>query len=162
MDGANSEGWMNRDVEPEGGWGWRSRVELIRNAAAAGKRTNLLAPAAGTPSAAEALFTFASYLMAYRDDRNTFWYGQTYRAGQMTWYGFYDADLGAPTADIEEIAASGVFTRRFERGLVLVNPGNEAQRVPLPGEWLDESGQALSEMTLGSKEARILLAGEGP
>ena len=74
----------------------------------------------------------------------------------MRWYGFYDADLGVPTADMEEIADRGVFTRRFERGLVLVNPGNESRRVPLAGEWHDESGQALSEITLGSKEARIL------
>ena len=96
-DGANSEGWMTAQVPLEDRWGWRSRVRLIEQAHAAAKRTNLLA-LDDTPTEAEALFCFVSYLMAYRDEGSTFWYGDLYRAESMRWYAFYEAKLGAPVA----------------------------------------------------------------
>jgi hypothetical protein len=160
-DGANAEGWMDFKVEPEGRWGWRSRVDLIRRASAAGKRTNLLA-LASMHSPEEALFTFASYLMAFRDERSTFWYGKAYRAEEMRWFWFYDADLGAPAGEMEEIPDTGVFRRRFERGLVLVNPRKEPARVTLDGSWHDESFERLAALTLRGREGKLLMMGEAP
>jgi hypothetical protein len=159
VEGANSEGWMNSEVVAEGRWGWLSRVELLRRAAAAGKRTNPLALAADKPNVSEASFAFASYLMAYRDERSTFWYGDLYRAHAMTWYPFYDVDLGPPVADMAQLEGSGVYARAFEGGVVLVNPTDIPQRISPPDAW---PSLELGEVTVGSKEGRILMWEDQP
>ena len=127
------------------------------SAHAAAKRTNLLA-LDDTPTEAEALFCFVSYLMAYRDEGSTFWYGDLYRAESMRWYAFYEAKLGAPVAAMAEASTAGVFVRRFERGVVLVNAGDLEQRVMLPDATAGSEGQGVSEVILAAKEGRILLS----
>ena len=52
----------------------------------------------------------------------------------------------------------GVFVRRFERGVVLVNAGDLEQRVMLPDATAGSEGQGVSEVILAAKEGRILLS----
>ena len=89
-DGANCESWMSRRIGPEGRWGWRSKVDQVREANRLGKLTNLLC----VPQAAseeEALYCFASYLMALEGERAYFFYAPAYQmAAQESWYSFYD------------------------------------------------------------------------
>ncbi len=160
VDGANAEDWLNLKVPTEGRWGWASRVDLIRGAARSGKRTNLLA-IASVVSPEEALFTFASYLMAFEGDRNTFWYGKTYRAEEFPWYWFYDSDLGAPAGEQRLIEGSGVHARPFAKGLVLVNPQESQRTVDLEGEYLDEALDRVKRVTLRQKEGKILVVPSG-
>jgi hypothetical protein len=61
--------------------------------------------------------------------------------GQLSWYPEYDLDIGEPLdktvpANIDgRRHASGIYFRRYEEGLVLVNPTNSALSFPLlPGD----------------------------
>ena len=62
-DGANCESWMSARTELDGRWGWKAKVDQVREANGLGKLTNLLC-VPGSPSGQEALFCFGSYLMA--------------------------------------------------------------------------------------------------
>jgi len=160
VDGANAEEWLNLKVPTEGPWGWASRVDLVRDAARSGKRTNLLA-IASLVSSEEALFTFASYLMAFEGDRNTCWYGKSYRAEEFPWYWFYDSDLGAPAGEERLVEGSGVHARSFAKGLVLVNPQESQRTVDLDDEYFDEALDRVKRVTLRQKEGKILVVASG-
>jgi len=54
---------MSRRTELEGRWGWKAKVEQVREANRLGKLTNLLCTPAAV-SEGEARFCFASYLMS--------------------------------------------------------------------------------------------------
>jgi len=155
VEGANAETWMDRKVQPKGKWGWKARVDLAREAAAAGKRTNLLC-AATFLGPDEALFTFASYLMAKQTERNTFWYGRPYRPDEMPWFPFYDVELGPATSNAYAVAGSEVYRRDFEKGVVLVNPNDSAVTVPLNGTFLDDAFEPTSGVFVPAKGGAIL------
>jgi hypothetical protein len=161
VDGANAEHWLNRKAAPGGKWGWESRLELAWRAGHTGKRTNLLATAT-VLSPEEALFTFASYLLALQGGKNTFWYGSTYRAEEMRWFYFYDTDIGMPVEETHPMGESGVYRREFEGGTVLVNPQESERRVDLDGKYLDEAFDPVREIELLPKEGKILLRTPGP
>lgn len=153
-DGANCESWMSRRTEPDGRWGWRVKVDQVREANRLGKLTNLLC-VPETVSEEEALFCFASYLMAVEGDRTHFFYAPGYRmATQRTWYPFYDVDLGKPLADYEP---QGGFWRPFARGAVVVNPGPRPVTILLPRHFVTLAGEEVKKLSLGSKQGAILL-----
>lgn len=154
VDGANAESWLDKGVGPEGRWGWRSRVELARRAAKAGKRTNLLCSSSG-PNRKEALFTFASYLMAVAGERSTFWYGKPYRVENMPWYDFYEIDLGAPAGEMASIE-NGLYRRDFDEGIVVVNPGGAPAAASLGGPFWNEMYEELESVEMPAKSAAIL------
>jgi hypothetical protein len=71
------------------------------------------------------------------------------------WWGAYDFDLGA--AHGARTSWNGVWRRDFDRGLVLVNgPGAATVTLQLPGTYLDSSGNRVTSVTLGSKQAAVL------
>lgn len=160
VDGANAESWLDRRAPPEGKWGWRSRVDLARRAAVAGKRTNLLCTAS-LLSREEGLFTFASYLMAMENERNTFWYGRPYRVEDMPWFDFYETDLGRPRGEFHAVAGSGIYRRDFEKGIVLVNPQDELQGAELGDDFWNDAFETIRTAYLGPKEGAILLRPKG-
>ena len=159
-DGANAENWMDLDVPSSGKWGWRDRVDLARRAAREGKRTNLLCQTKSA-TASQARFGFASYLMAIESDRNTFWYGVPYRVEGIRWYDFFDADLGRPSGEMREVGVTGVFRRDFEKGVVLINPGAEAAEIGLGRAFWDDLYEEVLSVSLGEKEAALLLVPTG-
>ena len=159
-DGANCESWMSLRTDLEGRWGWKAKIQQVREVNRLGKLTNLLC----TPSQLsedEALFCFASYLLAMEGGRAYFFYGTGYKiaAQQNAWYPFYDADLGAPTGDC--VAKDGGFLRVFRKGAVVVNPTRTAATISLPGAYATPSGQPATQITLAPKRGALLyLAGE--
>ncbi|HXI04203.1 MAG TPA: putative glycoside hydrolase, partial [Candidatus Saccharimonadales bacterium] len=156
VDGANSENWLSMKADPRGTWGWAGRMNLARQAAAGGKRINLLAQAA-LFSPEEALFTFSSYLLASGGDKTAFWYGKAYRAEEMRWFWFYDVDLGAASGPMHPEGNDGVFRRDFDKGAVLVNPETEPRTVDTGGTFLDDAFEPVQRVTLGPRRGAILL-----
>ncbi len=155
-DGANCEYWMSLRTGLEGRWGWKAKVDQVREANRAGKLTNLLC-VPSTVSEAEAAYCFASYLMAMDGDRAYFFYGPTYRiAAQKAWFPFYDLDLGTPTGDYQP--REGGFWRPFTQGGVAVNPTSKPITLKLPGRYRTSTGQVVDTISLGPKGAAFLLA----
>jgi len=156
VDGANCESWMSRRTELEGRWGWRAKVDQVRQANRLGKLSNLLCRPE-TASEEEALFCFASYLMALEGERSYFFYATGYKmSDQAVRYPFCDVDLGAPLAEYEP--RDGAFWRTFAHGVVIVNPGKNAVTVSLPRPLTTLAGGKAERAVVGPKQAAILLS----
>jgi hypothetical protein len=156
-DGANCESWMSERTDLEGRWGWLAKTRQVREVNRLGKLTNLLCVPSRL-SEEEALFLFASYLMAMDGDRAYFFYGTNYKiAGrENAWYPFYDADLGRPTSDCE--AKDGGFLRTFSRGAVAVNPTQAPVTIALPRGCVTPAGEPVKELSLQPKRGALLFA----
>lgn len=122
-----------------------------------GKLTNLLCVPTQL-SEDEALFCFASYLMAISGDRAYFFYGTNYKiAGQQdAWYPFYDVDLGEPKGECEP--RDGGFLRTFSKGVVALNPTQASVTITLPRTYVTLTGEQMKELPLQSKRGAILVA----
>ena len=158
-DGANCESWMSLRTGLEGRWGWKAKVDQVREVNRLGKLTNLLCRT-DAPSEDEALFCFASYLMAKEGDQAYFFYAPGYKmAVQKAWYPFYDADLGEPQGNYQ--ARDGGFLRVFTRGCVAVNPTEKPLTLSLPQRYATLAGQEVSSLSLAPKRGAVLLAPAG-
>lgn len=156
VDGANCESWLSRRTDVEGRWGWKAKINQVREANRMGKLTNLLCRPE-TESEEEALFCFASYLMALEGEHSYFFCATSYKmSNQKDWYPFYDVDLGIPLAEYE--ARDGAFWRPFSRGAVVVNPGRSPVTVSLPRALVTLSGQTTKRTLVGPKQAVILVS----
>ena len=155
-DGANCEYWMTIRTERDGRWGWKAKVDQVLQANRNGKLTNVLNRSASL-SEDEALFVFASYLMAKDGSRAYFSYAPSYKvADQRTWYGFYDVDLGEPRGGCE--ARDGGFWRLFAKGGVAINPTAASVIISLPGRFRTLDGRTIEKLSLEGKRGAILLA----
>ena len=153
-DGANCESWLSTRTDLEERWGWKAKVGQVFGTSRLGKLTNLLC-VPGSPSEREALFCFASYLMALEGDRSYFFYGPSYKmSDQQTWYPFYDVDLGKPVATAE--VRNGGFWRTFAKGGVAVNPNSQPITVALPESYRTLAGEEVEHLSLAPKTAVIL------
>jgi hypothetical protein len=145
---------MSARTELDGRWGWKAKVDQVREANRLGKLTNLLC-VPGTVSEQEALFCFASYLTALEGDRSHFFYAPGYKlSAQQAWYPFYDLDLGLPTAACE--ARDGGFWRPFAKGAVAVNPNPQPITISLPGSYRTPTGKEVERLSLEPKHAAIV------
>ena len=89
-------------------------------------------------------------------NRAHFFFAPSYKmSAQQTWYPFYDIDLGQPLADHEP--RYGGFWRRFEKGAVAVNPTSGQVLMSLPAGYRALAGEEVGEISLGPKDAAILL-----
>jgi hypothetical protein len=148
---------MSRRIGPEGRWGWTAKVDQVREANRLGKLTNLLCVPQAV-SEQEALYCFASYLMALEGERAYFFYAPAYQmAAQKTWYPFYDADLGKPVGDYE--TRDGAYWRPFAKGAVAANPTDKAVMIALTGRYVTLDGKECHNLTLAPKQGAILLLG---
>lgn len=152
-DGANCESWMSRRTRFDGPWGWKAKVDQVRVANLQGKLTNLLC-VAKAPSEEEAMFLFASYLMALEGERAYFYYGPHYRVAEHIWYPFYDVDVGKPTAAYSP--RDGGFWRPFSKGAVAVNPTDQPATISLPARYQTLDGKPVERLSLAPKEAAIV------
>jgi len=155
-DGANCENWMSLRTEPEGRWGWKAKIAQVREVNRMGKITNLLCQPTQM-SEDEALFCFASYLMARDGDQAYFFYAPGYKMAQQTaWFPFYDVDLGPPKGD--GVEKDGAFLRVFAKGCVVVNPTPRALTIALPGRYRTVAGGEIATLPLAPKRAAVLPA----
>lgn len=81
-------------------------------------------------------------------------------AGRVTYPAMLNPPVGRPQGEPFPIDGGG-WARKFERGLVVVNPASKTElRYGLPaGEWSDAAGAPVSgELTLAPASARVLIA----
>ena len=78
-----------------------------------------------------------------------------------TWFPEYEYDLGNPTGDRTQLS-NGLQMRKFERGLVVVNPTDSAAATDLPGSYSGSGFDSVTRVRLEPKRAAILLRDQGP
>jgi hypothetical protein len=79
-----------------------------------------------------------------------------YRNKPNDWWAGYDASLGAPLGPRTRLA-SGVLSREFEKGRVVVAPPGLAQaQVDLGGNYVTVRGETVSSVTLRAKAGLVL------
>ena len=121
LDGAMDEQWVKFGERRGAGYrneaGWTRQVENVAEASAAGVDVMTITRSARSDAAA-ARYGYASALLASRG-RVLFAFAPDYST--ETWSSDYQRDLGAPAGPMET-HESGLRTRAFKRGLVVVNP----------------------------------------
>jgi hypothetical protein len=77
--------------------------------------------------------------------------------GDQWWFREYDIDLGMPRSRYET-ASDGTHRRRYENGLVIVNPAQSNRTVNLDGKYRDATtDEVLNQITVPGKDARLLI-----
>jgi len=118
----------------------------------------------GAGSGAYRLFAYATFLLAWEPDAQL-WFGGKWGGVHQAPDGFLYHELGRPLehfATPDEAALTdvpGVYVRRYEHGLVLVNAGIARDRVvTLDSALIDpDSSRAMQEVTLPAMSAKILM-----
>lgn len=116
-------------------------------------------PAGYAGGSDKTLFAYYCYLLIASRDREVYW---TYKEGTSDvphyWYREFDLDLGSPLGDIQ--FGEAVWSREFERALVIVNPDDQPAMVPLDptADMLDVTGKPLeSPLTFPGRSAMLLI-----
>jgi hypothetical protein len=137
---------------------WKKNVDMLVDAGARGHRM-LVVTKTWTDGTAEEKdrwhrLALASFLLG-TDGRHGFVF--TYAEGQdaTAVHPWWDADLGAALRPYGFVG--GVYGRRFERGLVLVNPFAATKTVALDGAYRNLAGQVVTSARLRSMGATILV-----
>jgi|GEM_PF-5626748 len=147
-------------------WQWEDQVAEAEYAAAKGKVfIGFTQGAKGETQAAR--YGYASVLLGGDDSAS---YAFTPNYTEETWLPEYEYEIGAATgAQTED--PDGVHRRRFEHGLVLVNPSESAQTVSFGGTYSGSGLQGATGATMpahsalvltGSDDSRPLAGGPGP
>ena len=79
--------------------------------------------------------------------------------GQLWWFDEYDADLGQPLRKYQKDRyAPGTYSRDYQNGIVIVNPGKGTATVSLEGPMRDATThQDAKVFVVPSQDARILV-----
>jgi hypothetical protein len=147
-DGAMDETWLSDgNFQPQQ---WREDVALVRRL---NEMNQYTLPVAEGTSEAAARTLFASYLLAKDGEHAYFAYGP-YNFTQWRWFPFYDAELGrAQGAYTQE---GDVYSRRFQRGIVLVNISDEPRSFALPAEYQTELAEKVRSVDIPARSGEIL------
>ncbi len=167
LDGALLEHAIGQSYSPEVWAGWENTMASYRSLMDHTNAPHLVIfhYHSNTPSYAEMRYSLASTLM---DDGYFAANDTSYTNPQ--WYDELDLDLGhAVDAPQRAPWQNGVYRRRFEKGLAIVNPkGNGPQTVTIePGyqrfrgtqDPLTNNGQAVSTITLAERQGIVLIKG---
>lgn len=81
--------------------------------------------------------------------------------GSVPWFDEYDVDLGEPV-DTPPVQPwlNGLYRRRFERGVVLVNPGLMTKTVAIEGGYQRLKGVQAPAVNNGTAAASVTLPGK--
>jgi hypothetical protein len=164
VDGAHIESFTRAPIsktnEFRGEAGWKRDVDMLAELSK-DNRIVLLSTRLDSAEAGDALtlqwlrYSVASYLLGKSGTRTYF----QFDAGSPAYAGdpALNAPLGAPTEAYIK-TESGIYTRKFERGLVLVNPSSSEKRLSIESGFRTLSGTAVeSSVTLGPNTGLILL-----
>ena len=158
VEGANTEGWLTRDRAHDGPFGWKASVDQAAEVARSGKMLTLICKT-DSVEREESLYLFASYLLATDGRHLYFFHGTAYRPEATVWHDFYDIDLGEPEGDAHLV--SGLYVRKFERGIVAVNP-LEVTGTLSPGDGhVDLAGTRITTVPVAPHSAVILKRTKG-
>ena len=153
VEGANSEGWLTRDMPHDGRFGWKARMDQASEVSRSGKILNLINRTSSL-SEDESLYLFASYLLAMDGETLHFYHGTGYRPESTSWRSFYDIDIGQPTGSMSR--GDGYYARPFTGGFVAVNPFDVPTRVQAPAGMVGLSSNPVEAIALQPKSAVIL------
>ncbi len=169
--GAFCEGFLDPDWVPSD---WRIAADNTLRLAQQ-RRILILQNGLSSPDDERSrMFLLGSYLLVKSDRTYLFYYGGPI----LSWFPEWELDLGAPRQTAlraADLAWEGVYRREFEKGLVLVNPGDSRVTVNLGGTYqrvephgggaVPRDGQVsgtitttpVTNLTLESHSAAILL-----
>jgi len=153
VEGANCEGWLARAIGHDGKFGWRAKVDQAAEVSRAGKILNLI-NRDGPMEEVDALYLFASYLLALDGERLYFYHGTGYRPERTRWRSLYDADIGRPDGPM--VLEKGLYQRRYTAGLVAVNPFERPATLDAQPGMADLVSGAAGPVTLAPKTGVIL------
>ncbi len=159
--GIFSEGFASPDFATAD---WKRSTNQLLALARAGKIMIMQNYLASPDEVGRRMYYLANYLLV-RGSRS---YLDYFAGGPFEWYPEWELELGAassaPAANVDALLFGGVYRRDFERGLVLVNPGDAPvtvelgttlrRVVPSGGGPVSSAGQATG--TLGSSDASSL------
>lgn len=143
---------------------WQREIELFQGVTDRGKWATPLI-GMGVHSKAANRYGIASMLLVSTGPKScmNFWKGTAEEAiaGRFaTTFPEAAVDLGAPQERYQRLV-NGVFSRKFSKGRVLVNPTSGSQLVDLGGTMKTIEGASLTSITLASGTAEILLDAGG-
>jgi putative glycosyl hydrolase-like family 15 (GHL15) protein len=131
---------------------WESEVGEVATTEALGKR--FIAITQAEPSDTQgARYGWASALLA--GNGHTSYQASNGHAGEETWSGDYEAELGTPTASAAA-TGNGVWERAFTNGLVLVNPTTSTLSVAFPAAYSGDGLASATGATLAPHGALVL------
>lgn len=162
LDGAMAETFVRDPTAPaedfRGRWEWREDVRMLTDVASrdaqALSMTKVWTDATSRQRTALQRYALGTFLLGYQPGQGYF----SFRAGHgLTRYRpIWSVDLGDPLGPAHRI--HGAFVRRFENGLVVVNP--TATRIRLGSSAFRGSGiRRAAQVVLGAHSASILTHG---
>jgi putative glycosyl hydrolase-like family 15 (GHL15) protein len=157
LDGAMDEQFLKWGTHRDVGYDphvWRTQVNELKAAEKMGKDfIGVTHSAPGDKRAA--LYGYATMLLASDGRHAHFALASDYT--HETWFPEYDYDLGRPLGPARR-GDDGVYRRRFQRGLVVVNPTASSKRVALKGHY-GGSGVARASATRMRPTSGLVLEG---
>ncbi len=133
---------------------WESPLDTMVIAQAEGVAYLAVTKGPGEEGAVEGQrYGRASWLLAWDGESESAWgyWGEGVEPYGPDW----EPDIGLPTGEAVEI--DGVWRRAYNRGLVLVNPGEQAVEVALGETLTDPDLGAVDRITLAAGQGRVLL-----
>ena len=164
IDGALAESWL-RSAPADLSWyptetNWLANVNMLTDAAAAGKGLLLTTKTWGAGTAAQLAawhtYAVASYLMT-ANGKAAFSFLSSPKCDPTAADPLLSSlNLGAPSGAYAKVG--GVYQRVFASGLVLVNPTRLTVAVTLHGTYKDTNGAVMTTVTMAPNAAEIFTA----
>ncbi len=162
LDGAMDEHFVKYTDTPGQGYRsiaeWRTELSILQRSQREGKWFVGLTESS-VHDAAAARYGWASMLLGAAG-RATFALQNDTDYGVETWFPEYGAPLGRALAPARE-EPSGVYSRRFSNGLVLVNPTTATHVVKLGGRYSGDGPRARATATMAPHTGLILTRADG-
>ena len=162
-----AELWMRNPQQPADSWPtvdrWKQEVQMIIDCNGGGHPIEVTMKLWAASTAAERQawrdFGQASFLIG---NSGSAWF--EYSSGQSTlpWNDtspLDDVDLGAALdthSSVDGYLRDGVYQRRFQRGIALVNPGTAAVTVQLDQSYRTSGGSLVTQVTLAPHSGQVL------
>jgi hypothetical protein len=162
-----AELWMRNPQQPADSWPtvdrWKQEVQMIIDCNGGGHPIEVTMKLWVASTAAERQawrdFGQASFLIG---NSGSAWF--EYSSGQSTlpWNDtspLDDVDLGAALdthSSVDGYLRDGVYQRRFQRGIALVNPGTAAVTVQLDQSYRTSDGSLVTQVTLAPHSGQVL------
>ena len=162
-----AELWMRNPQQPAGSWPtvdrWKQEVQMVIDCNDGGHPIEVTMKlwAASTVAERQAWREFgqASFLIG---NSGSAWFEYSSSLSTLSWNDtspLDDADLGAALdthSSVDGYLRGGVYQRRFQRGIALVNPGTAAVTVQLDQSYRTAGGTLVTQVTLAPHSGQVL------
>jgi putative glycosyl hydrolase-like family 15 (GHL15) protein len=162
-----AEMWMRNPKQAADSWPtvdrWKQDVQMINDCNAGGHPLEVTMKlwVASTAAQRQAWRDFgqASFLIG---NSGSAWFEYTSSQSTLPWNDtspLDNVDLGAALdthASVDGYLRDGLYQRRFQRGIALVNPGTAAVTVPLDQTYRTSGGSLVTQVTLAPHSGQVL------